>query len=82
MAFLVNFLIQFDDVSLKFDVSRYDYPMRIRSCFSLELLLYICIDERMNTRFSKNEIKFKNIQKMRELSKVFTNFLTVPRILA
>ena len=37
-VFLASFLIKFDDVNLKFDVSRYDYPMRIQSRFSQELL--------------------------------------------
>ena len=33
----------------------------------------------MKAPLSENEITFKNIQKMRELLKVSTNFLTVPR---
>ena len=69
MVFLASFLIKFDDVNLKFDVSRYGYPMRIQSRFSQELLqlfaLY-CIDMRMKASLSENEIKFKHIQKMRE----------------
>ena len=43
-------------------------------------LLNICIDESMKTSLSETEIKFKNIQKMREKLKVTTNYLTVPRI--
>ena len=42
--------------------------------------LHICIDEMMKASLFENEIKFKNIQKMREKLKVSTNFLTVPRI--
>ena len=69
MVFLASFLIKFLDVNLKFDVSRYDYPMRIQSPFSQELLsylLYICNGERMIAPLSENEIKLKNIQKMIE----------------
>ena len=69
MVFLASFLIKFDDVNLEFDVSRYGYPMRSHSRFSQDYsscLIYICIDERIKAHLSENEIKFKNIQKIRE----------------
>ena len=54
---------------LKFDVSRYGYPMRIQGRLSQELLqlfaLYVRWLENENTSFWKWN-KIKNIQKMRE----------------
>ena len=57
MVFLASFLIKFDDVNLKFDMSRYGYPMRIQSRFSEELLqlfaLYLHWWENESTSFWK-----------------------------
>ena len=43
MVFLANFSIKFDDVSLKFDVIRYGYPMRIQCRFSQERLQFFAL---------------------------------------
>ena len=64
MVFMASFLIKFDDVNLTFDVSPIFKVDFLRNYCSY--LLYICIDERMTAPLSENEIKFKNIQKMRE----------------
>ena len=43
MVFLANFLINFDDLSHKFDVTRYGHPMHIQSRFSQELLQFFAL---------------------------------------
>ena len=57
---------QFLDKSLTSSISNLTCPAMATLGNYCSYLLYICIDERMKAPLSENEMKFKNIQKMRE----------------